>query len=325
MGGVFNLVEGATQAALNLKTLAVMDNGAQFRVDVSNEYALVSSNVVTLSVAPLGALRVTADPVLSGGMLGALRSGQDGLVLSATAEDAGGAQTATYQWRRDGVVVFTGTTMVVAGKFQLPYRLPKVSNDTDGVYDVVVDNGAAFAVSKGLALRLDPRIEQVDIPATANHGCSPVWIPLPTRDGQPRFGAGHRDVTRHDRTVKAAAFARLADDDHGKPGHTFGHTFRFTAALDIVRFKLNAVAIEALKVCLAGADRLAGGQQEIARIARAHLHAFTHLAKLVHALHQDQVNHVLPPGSSLRRPHCSKMPKAVTAIAAGTLKITSPA
>ena len=170
MGGVFNLVEGATQAALNLKTLAVMDNGAQFRVDVSNEYALVSSNVVTLSVAPLGALRVTADPVLSGGMLGALRSGQDGLVLSATAEDAGGAQTATYQWRRDGVVVFTGTTTVVAGKFELPYRLPKVSNDTDGVYDVVVDNGAAFAVSKGLALRLDPRIEQVDIPATANPG-----------------------------------------------------------------------------------------------------------------------------------------------------------
>jgi hypothetical protein len=170
VGGVFTPVEGATQAALNLKTLAVADHGAQFRVDVSNEYATVSSDVARLSVAPLGALRVTVDPALSGGTLGALRSGQDGLVLSATAEDSGGVQTATYHWRRDGVVVYTGTTTAVGVQFPLPYRLPKVSNESDGVYDVVVDNGAAFAVSKGLALRLDPRIEQVDVPAAANPG-----------------------------------------------------------------------------------------------------------------------------------------------------------
>ena len=67
-------------------------------------------------------------------------------------------------------MVFTGTAAAVGGRFQLPYALPKVSNDTDGVYDVVVDNGAAFAVSKGLALRLDPRLEQVEVPATANPG-----------------------------------------------------------------------------------------------------------------------------------------------------------
>jgi hypothetical protein len=170
VGGVFAPVEGATQAALSLKTLAEGDTGAQFRVDVSNAYATVSSNVATLSVAPLGALRVTSDPALSGGMLGALRSGQTGLVLSATAEDAGGASSVDYQWRRDGVVVFAGKAVVAGGKFQLPYALPKVTNDSDGLYDVVVDNGAAFAVSKGLAFRLDPRIEQVDVPATANPG-----------------------------------------------------------------------------------------------------------------------------------------------------------
>jgi hypothetical protein len=168
--GLFAAVEGATQAALNLKTLALTDNGAVFRVAVSNEYATVSSQEVTLTVAPLGALSVTVDPALSGGTLGSLRSGQTGLVLSATAEDAGGAKSVKYQWRRDGVLVFAGTAQAVDGKFGLPYALPAVTNETDGLYDVVVDNGAAFAVSKGLALRLDPRIEQVDVPAAANPG-----------------------------------------------------------------------------------------------------------------------------------------------------------
>jgi hypothetical protein len=170
VGGAFNAVPGATQAALSLKTLAVADHGAQFRVDVSNDYATVSSNGATLSVAALGALRITGDPALSGGSPGALLSGQEGLVLSATAEDAGGATVASYQWRRDGVVVFTGSATAVGAKFQLPFRLPKVSNDSDGAYDVLVDNGAAFAVSKALALRLDPRIEQVAVPAAANPG-----------------------------------------------------------------------------------------------------------------------------------------------------------
>jgi hypothetical protein len=168
--GVFSPVDGATQAALNIKTLGLSDTGAQFRVDVSNEYATVSSNVATLTVAPQGALRLTADPSLTGGTQGALRSGQTGLVLRATAEDAGGATAVKYQWRRDGVAVFTGTANVAGGRFELPYAMPKVSNDTDGLYDVVVDNGAAFAVSKGLALRLDPWIERVEVPASANPG-----------------------------------------------------------------------------------------------------------------------------------------------------------
>jgi hypothetical protein len=170
VGGVFNLLEGATQAALNLKALTLADNGAQFRVDVANEFGTVSSNVASLTVAPIGALRISTEPVLSGGTLGALRSGQEGLVLGAIAEDAAGSQRVTYRWRRDGQVVFTGTAVVEAGKFVLGYPLPKVGNDTDGLYDVEVNNGAAFAVSKSLALRLDPRIDRVDVPSEANPG-----------------------------------------------------------------------------------------------------------------------------------------------------------
>ena len=30
-----------------------------------------------------------------------------------------------------------------------------------------------------------------------------------------------------------------------------------------------------------------------------------HLAELVHALHQDEIDHVVPPGGLVRRPHCS--------------------
>ena len=37
-------------------------------------------------------------------------------------------------------------------------------------------------------------LHPTDIPATASHGCSPVWIPLLTRDAQPRTRAHKRSV-----------------------------------------------------------------------------------------------------------------------------------
>ncbi len=77
------------------------------------------------------------------------------------------------------------------------------------------------------------------------------------------------------------------------------------AALDVLRLELDALALEPREVVLVGADRLAGRDQVVARVARLHLHQLAHLAELVDALHQDEFDHVVPPGGLVRRPHCS--------------------
>ncbi|NBV34837.1 MAG: hypothetical protein EBR81_13880, partial [Proteobacteria bacterium] len=56
------------------------------------------------------------------------------------------------------------------GNFALSYNLPTVGNDSDGLYDVVVDNGVSFASSPGLQLSVDPKIDALEVPATANPG-----------------------------------------------------------------------------------------------------------------------------------------------------------
>ena len=70
---------------------------------------------------------------------------------------ATGTPTPTYQWRKDGVAI-ADTRSKTTGKakgsvvrgpgpdgvFLITYDLPPVDNNSDGVYDLLVDNGANF-------------------------------------------------------------------------------------------------------------------------------------------------------------------------------------
>jgi hypothetical protein len=53
-----------------------------------------------------------------------------------------------------------------------------------------------------------------------------------------------------DRPVQAARFAGLADDDDGQAADAFGDAFGFLAALDVLRFELRALLLEAARLSL---------------------------------------------------------------------------
>jgi hypothetical protein len=80
----------------------------------------------------------------------------------------------SYQWRRNGENLAGGAGTVgavVAGgsEFALAYALPaRLDASSDGVYDVIVDNGAGVAVSPSMSVTLDPKIIAVDIPRMVN-------------------------------------------------------------------------------------------------------------------------------------------------------------
>src|SRR3712207_6354868 len=73
--------------------------------------------------------------------------------------------------------------------------------------------------------------------------------------------------------------------------HALGHPLRLLAALQVLRLELGALLLEARQVLLAGADRLALRQEEVAGVAGADPHHLAHLPELVHALHQDEFDH----------------------------------
>ena len=100
---------------------------------------------------------------------------------------------------------------------------------------------------------------------------------------------GHRlgEVAGRDRTVEHAGLAGLADDDEALAVQLLADDFGLLAALEVAGLELGALRLEMLLVGLRGAQRLAARQEEVARIAVAHLHGLAHLAELGDALEQD--------------------------------------
>ena len=178
--GVESLVSGGTQKVLTVKGVTEGDDHSAYWVVVNGvkitngvvtaSYGTTTSVESVLSVAQTGAVGILGAPTLTGTTSPILRSGSLNLALVATGTESTGAASVTTRWRKDGVVVQTRDVVCSAGSFALSYSLPTVGNDSDGLYDVVVDNGASFASSPGLQLFVDPKIDAMEVPATANPG-----------------------------------------------------------------------------------------------------------------------------------------------------------
>lgn len=175
-GGAWTAVQGGTQSVLSLKGLAVADRGVSYRLQVTSLYGGTVSNAAALEISDAGALTVgspvlQAGAVVFGGAANLLSAGSSNLKLSSVVSDSSSAKTVSYRWRKDGRDVFTGTaSRSGAEAYVATYTLPPVANETDGSYDLVVDNGAGFAGSIPITLVVDPRIEAFDVPASVNSG-----------------------------------------------------------------------------------------------------------------------------------------------------------
>ena len=95
------------------------------------------------------------------------------------------------------------------------------------------------------------------------------------------------EIARRHRAVELAAFGGLPQ--HSKtlavelPGDLLGLAFLF----QIARFQFDLHGVEARLVLLGGAQRLAFGQEVIARKPVLDAHDFAHLSELGDALEQD--------------------------------------
>jgi hypothetical protein len=125
-------------------------------------------------------VRIVVQPRLVRGSL-PLAIGSGTVRLEAVAEDLSGGASLSYQWRKDGVAIpvdpkettekdFRSVSRGSDGKFVITYDLPTIDNNSDGVYDLVVQNGANFASSEALSLSVDPKILSFDVPAAVNPG-----------------------------------------------------------------------------------------------------------------------------------------------------------
>jgi hypothetical protein len=173
---------GDDSPVLSVKALAE-DNGTRFRVVLSLpsvDFTLPETPGAELRVSAPSDVKIVRQPLLvSGGrqLSVGLATGR----LEAVAEDVSGGTTLVYRWRKDGEVPAdtrakttgkaTGTAVRgTDGKFVISYDLPTVDNASDGLYDLVVENGANFASSEALPLTVDPKILSLEVPALVSPG-----------------------------------------------------------------------------------------------------------------------------------------------------------
>jgi hypothetical protein len=87
------------------------------------------------------------------------------VVASASVKGSG---TLTARWRKDGVEIAEAGG-VVGGNGIVTFALT-IGNNSGGVYDLVVSNGANVAYGKPLSLVVDPRMELFEGPSSVNPG-----------------------------------------------------------------------------------------------------------------------------------------------------------
>jgi hypothetical protein len=165
-----NAPVGTGDSVLTLPSLGVVDDNSKVFVVLSNQAGTATSRAATLRVAADSGLSVGAIQLNGSASSTALALvGSNTLTTSANAVTTG---SLAFQWRRNGSVVFSGQAPKPSSgtQFALSYRLPALNPNSDGVYDVVVDNGAGVALSSAISLTVDPKIVSVDIPKSANPG-----------------------------------------------------------------------------------------------------------------------------------------------------------
>ena len=140
-------------------------NGATFQAVASNSIASATSAAAKLVIAPLGDLKITEQLRIEGltnGVASPAAPGQPArpaLTLAVTAEGSG---VLTYQWRKDGVAISSGTSNSLS--------LGAPANALAGVYEVVISNEANFVYSTPVTLVVDPHLVSVSVPPAAAVG-----------------------------------------------------------------------------------------------------------------------------------------------------------
>jgi fibronectin-binding autotransporter adhesin len=159
-----------TAPVLTFEALKVDLNGRYVRVIVTkgtqSDAPRVVSQTARLNVTRAGDLKIgdlqfdglTASGVASPGSLVTIRT------------NVQGSGALSYQWRKDGIAlpgIAAAGSLLNSGTLSLPVS---VANDSGGVYDLVLTNGADIAYGKPASLAVDPFIEGFDVPAAVNPG-----------------------------------------------------------------------------------------------------------------------------------------------------------
>lgn len=134
-------ISGATSASYTTAATAASDNGAKFRVVVSNSAGSVTSNSATLTVnAQATAPSITTQPANKTVTLGQTAT----FTVVAT-----GTAPLSYQWQKGGTPI-TGAT---AASYTTP---ASTSADNGAQFRVVVSNSAGSATSNTATLTVNP-------------------------------------------------------------------------------------------------------------------------------------------------------------------------
>jgi hypothetical protein len=144
-----------TGKLLSLSKLVAGASGTYYVARATNVVDSVDSTPARLTVTSAGDLKITTQPTFASY---ALFGGS--VNLSVVAEGPG---TLSYQWRKDGVPIAGGTSSVLA-------LTNSADNNTPGVYDVFISNDANFVYSTPLNITVNPYLESVSIPDSANPG-----------------------------------------------------------------------------------------------------------------------------------------------------------
>jgi hypothetical protein len=181
----------AVQDVIGLGTLSSLRLTAALAMNRSKYYVKVSnvstqrpystySNAAMLKVASkedllsIGSIKLNNVTTNGAAQLSLLSANT--LRAEAIAIDPGSLKL-SYQWRRNGekiasgLVAASGTVNLTSGTstFALEYRLPaQLDASSEGVYDLIVDNGVMVVASPSVSLTMDPKIVSVEIPTKVN-------------------------------------------------------------------------------------------------------------------------------------------------------------
>ena len=97
-------------------------------------------------------------------------------------------------------------------------------------------------------------------------------------------------VTGGNRTIQGARIGGRTDDHEGLAIQLFADSFGFFAGFQVGEFQLSFLHFKLGNVAVVCAKRFALRQQEVARVAVLDVDDFAHLAKLGHALKQDNLH-----------------------------------